>query len=1126
VGVTYTPALERHKLRSGSAVARHLGSADIPLVVVSVLAIVMLLYVSTARLRTVSIAESATGTRPVDLNTVTDVARLEQLVSPISQSPPDRRLAARELLAFLVQADGGRRTLPNVGMLARARVSVAAITQTPGATVYQERLNAERARATASNAAPPESVALFTSTDLAAIKPLAVVRERGDFLRRLFFWALVYCLAFHAVSIAWRLQGVHGDRILLAAAHALTALGFAAMASRPDPLRDLMLFVRYAQGVVAGLALLALLAAVKKRTALLGQFSYLPLAGAVVLSVILILFGDGPSGSNAKVNLGPVQPIEGIRLLLALFLAGYFARRWELLRAVRSPALGGYPILSRFNVPRLTYVVPVLLGVFAALTLFFVQKDLGPALMLAVVFLATYAIARGTIGMALTGLALVASGFYLGYALNISATLADRVRMWQSPWDNIARGGDQVAQALWALAAGGPFGTGIGLGDTRYLPAGHTDLILAALGEELGAVGLLAVAAMYAAVIWRALVIARRAVSDYDFFLAVVLTLSLSVPVFLMAGGMMGLVPLTGVVTPFLSFGGSAMVANFLALGLLAGMRTRSEPAVDLDVFRPGLTWLSGALMVCAVVVVVGLLRVQVVSADEVLVKPHLGVQADGTRRYQYNPRMLDVARGIPRGSVVDRNGLPLATDDLALQKQSASAYQKLGITLDAVCPDPSVRCYPLGGRAYHLLGDARTRPNWSATNTSFVERDSESRLRGFDDRSAAIRVVDASGSQTSAMLRDYSDLVPLFRHRYQPTHPDAKAILGRSRDARLTIDARLQIRVADILSEYSRRSSTGHAAAVVLDPASGDVLASVSYPWPSELPVLPPTGSPPREDLLDRARYGLYPPGSTFKLLTAAAALRRDPNAHRTTFTCSRLSDGRVGAVVPGWGRPVRDDVLDRHPHGDVGMHRALVTSCNAYFAQLAARLGPDALLDAAGRADVPLAKGNALSRIRDTLPQIGYGQGEVVTTPLRMARVAAAIAADGRIRDPRLDRDGPLAASGDLMSSSAARLLAGYMRDAVLDGTGRSLRGNDMAIAGKTGTAELTGASSHAWFVGFAPYGRATKRVAVAVIIENAGYGGSAAAPAAGEIVNAAAALGLAAGPGEPREREERKR
>jgi cell division protein FtsI/penicillin-binding protein 2 len=423
-----------------------------------------------------------------------------------------------------------------------------------------------------------------------------------------------------------------------------------------------------------------------------------------------------------------------------------------------------------------------------------------------------------------------------------------------------------------------------------------------------------------------------------------------------------------------------------------------------------------------------------------------------------------------------------------------------------------------LGGRLFHVLGDARTRPNWSATNTSFVERDSEAKLRGFDDHATVIRIADGSGAPTSAVLRDYRDLIPLVRHRHQPDHPAVKAILSRPREVRLTIDARLQTRVSAILAEYAGKSATGRAAAIVLDPATGDILASVSYPFPADSPVLLPATGTPREDLLDRARYGLYPPGSTFKLLTAAAALRRDPNANRQTFTCSRLSDGRVGATVQGWGRPVRDDVLDTHPHGTLDMEHALVTSCNAYFAQLAARLGPEALLDAAGRADVSLAKGNSLSRIRDTLPQVGYGQGDVLATPVRMARIAAAIAADGRIRDVRMDRDDPAPAASELMSASAARLLGGYMREAVLDGTGRSLRNHSVAIAGKTGTAELTGAASHAWFVGFAPYGRATKRIAVAVIVENAGYGGTAAAPAAGEIVSAAAALGLI---GEERDR-----
>ncbi len=217
------------------------------------------------------------------------------------------------------------------------------------------------------------------------------------------------------------------------------------------------------------------------------------------------------------------------------------------------------------------------------------------------------------------------------------------------------------------------------------------------------------------------------------------------------------------------------------------------------------------------------------------------------------------------------------------------------------------------------------------------------------------------------------------------------------------------------------------------------------------------------------------------------------------------------MGARVKGFARPIRDDVKDKNPHGSVDMHEGMVVSCNAYFGQLAASLGVAPIVAAAERAEVPLARDNSPSRIRDTLPQVGYGQGDVVASPLRMARIAAAIAADGIMRDVRVEAALPAARQHEFLPPDAAHQLGSFMRDVVLTGTGRSLRGEPIAIAGKTGTAEVADAPSHAWFVGFAPYGPAKSRVAVAVILENAGYGGTAAAPAAGEIVRAASALGL---------------
>src|SRR6185503_348492 len=163
-------------------------------------------------------------------------------------------------------------------------------------------------------------------------------------------------------------------------------------------------------------------------------------------------------------------------------------------------------------------------------------------------------------------------------------------------------------------------------------------------------------------------------------FLAIILTLFLIFPVLLMAGGMLGVVPLTGVVTPFVSFGGSAMAANFAALGILAAIgRSGPSPAASAP-FRRGVRSLVSTMAVASLVLIGVLVNVQVVRADTYAAKPHLGMQADGVRRYQYNPRLLDVLGQIPRGTVYDRNGLPLATTDPEVSRKAAAEYKKRGM--------------------------------------------------------------------------------------------------------------------------------------------------------------------------------------------------------------------------------------------------------------------------------------------------------------------------------------------------------------------------------------------------------------------------------------------------------------
>jgi cell division protein FtsI/penicillin-binding protein 2/cell division protein FtsW (lipid II flippase) len=1060
VGVTFTSAALRDVRRRAESV-RLPGAQHLLLVATSIVAMMAIALSYGGRIYTSN--QSQTSDSATNLNAVQVAEALEPALRVVIADAADRRAAASHLFEYVKSRRNESGDLPNVGSILGARVHAEA----------RER-------------------PLLTSSDLAAVKPLLVVRTPERYGRLVLLWAAVYLASVWTVVLVWWMRRCPGDYLLLAAGHLLTAIGFAVILSRPDPLRDTALFVRYTQGVAAGFIAFAIVSLADFRKSALLTFSYVPLVAALFLCVMLLVFGSGPGGSNAKVNLGPVQPIEAIRLLLALFLAGYFARKWELLRQIRGRAIRDVRIPAWIDLPKLDYVIPVAVGVAAALTFFFLQKDLGPALVVSCIFLAVYAIARNRAGMALAGFAALVVGFYVGYKLNISTTLAARVEMWQSGWDNGARGGDQVAQAIWALSTGSLFGTGLGLGDTRYLPAGHTDLVLAAIGEELGFVGLLAVAFVFALIAMRGLEIALRAPNDYGFFLAIVVTLLVALPVLIMAAGMLGVLPLTGVVTPFLSYGGSAMVANFVALGILTSIRSTAGAVQSASPFRSAVTSLSSVLGVVALALIAVLVNVQLVSADSYVVKAHLGVQADGVRRHQYNQRILDIAAQVPRGTVYDRKGLPLATsvDDVA--RRTAGDYAKAGIELESPCKTPvTARCYPLGGATFHVLGDAATRRNWSALNSSYIERDADDHLRGFDE---------------------YGDLMPLLRHRYKRNHPDVASFLDRQRDITLTIDAPFQARVAKILARYAERSASRHAAAIVIDPATGEVLASVSYPFPGMTDhVRSASDDAAKEALLDRARYGLYPPGSTFKLVTAAAALRLDAVGGQTTFTCSKVSDSRVGARIPGWGL-VRDDVLDRHAHGRIDLHDAIVQSCNAYFAQLAVRLGPRPILDTAALVGVSVAKDGSLGRLRATLPQAGYGQGDVVATPLRMARIAAAIAGDGVLREPRLDRRPSKGGQTErLLSPGAAAHLSQYLRDAVLSGTGRSLRAHAQRIAGKTGTAEIGGGPSHAWFVGFAPHGRTERKVAFAVILENAGYGGLAAAPAAGEIVSAAAASGL---------------
>src|SRR6266481_1621197 len=220
-------------------------------------------------------------------------------------------------------------------------------------------------------------------------------------------------------------------------------------------------------------------------------------------------------------------------------------------------------------------MVPVACAVAAAVVLFFVLKDLGPALVTFFVFLAMFGVARGRPGLAAVGLLVLVGSVAAGYHMGKPHTVVDRIDMWLAPWDNDVHGGDQLAHGVWAFSTGGPWGSGPGWGDPAMIPAGNTYLVA------------------------RALRAAVRAGTHFGFFLGLGLASLIAFEMLLISAGVLGALPLSGVVSPFLSSGNTAMIANFLVFALLVSISADRREEGPHELLRGPLIPLK-VVLVCA----------------------------------------------------------------------------------------------------------------------------------------------------------------------------------------------------------------------------------------------------------------------------------------------------------------------------------------------------------------------------------------------------------------------------------------------------------------------------------------------------------------------------------------------
>jgi cell division protein FtsW (lipid II flippase) len=281
------------------------------------------------------------------------------------------------------------------------------------------------------------------------------------------------------------------------------------------------------------------------------------------------------NGARLWVAIGPLtfQPSEIGKVLIVVFLASYLSARKELL-AVATRRIG--PI----RLPEPRYFGPLLVAWFLSLAILFMEKDLGSSLLFFGIFVVMVWVATARASFLVLGMILFAAGAILGYAA--FGHVQARVHIWLhalEPDKVQAQGYGQLAQSEFAMATGGIGGTGLGQGHPGLIPFAATDFIFAAIGEELGLLGVSAVLLLYVVLLGRGF---RAALSREDGFsklLATGLTASIAIQAFIIVGGVTRLIPLTGITLPFVSYGGSSLVANFVILALLIRISAPSTPS-------------------------------------------------------------------------------------------------------------------------------------------------------------------------------------------------------------------------------------------------------------------------------------------------------------------------------------------------------------------------------------------------------------------------------------------------------------------------------------------------------------------------------------------------------------------
>ena len=396
---------------------------------------------------------------------------------------------------------------------------------------------------------------------------LASMGERASLPANIGPFLVVVLLTLLVAHLAIRRLTPDADGTLFPIAALLNGLGYVFIARLDDHLAGLQ-----ATWTIVGIGAFIVTLIIVRDVRELARFRYMFALGGIVLLLLPLLpvIGKTINGARLWLRIGTftIQPGEFAKIALAVFFAAYLVEKRELL------ALGSRRI-GPLAIPDFKHLGPLLLAWGASLVVMIFERDLGSSLLFLTLFLVMLWIATARSAYLVVGGALFSLGAVASWS--VFSHVQTRVDVWLDPWQDVTGDGYQLAQSTFALSSGGLTGTGPGLGSPTRIPAAETDFIFSVIGEELGLLGTTAIITAFLLMVGIGLRIALRAHDNVETLLASGLTTIIGVQAFLIIGGILRVLPLTGITLPFVSYGGSSLIANYVLLALLLRISNRSS---------------------------------------------------------------------------------------------------------------------------------------------------------------------------------------------------------------------------------------------------------------------------------------------------------------------------------------------------------------------------------------------------------------------------------------------------------------------------------------------------------------------------------------------------------------------